>query len=313
MELARESLVLCHGISFSLGEPAPFLRLRQAEQWINEPLTQGRTLSIEIGELKWCLGYVTMSNEGQRSHHICPRSKALNTGTQCAACRRLDQTKFMHHFHKTGEAPEGLRRYLEQPHFLYVASFANGTTKVGTTSTQSKWTRLVTQGAVSARYIARAADGAAIRILEDLVTEHCGLRQQIRQKAKIQGLSSWEHDLSSLEALNATEADKARGFLAAQRGLEGYGISLLDEPWQHPSYSSTVIQAWDERRLHAWTGPLLGQRISMQIHGVLGQSLLVDTGPQSNLMLLDAAEIKTRSLGVGAANFAEQGGQSSLF
>ncbi|MCW4464113.1 DUF2797 domain-containing protein [Glutamicibacter sp. MNS18] len=313
MELARQSMALCHGIGFSPTERSPFLRLRHGGQWINEPLDEGRTFSLQIGETKWCLGYVRMSDDGRRSHHICPRTKALNSGTQCAACRRLDQTKFMHHFHKTGEAPEGLRRYLEQPHFLYVASFANGTTKVGTTSTQSKWTRLVTQGAVSARYIARAADGAAIRILEDLVTEHCGLRQQVRQKAKIQGLCSWEHNLDSLESLNTGQAERARAFLAAQRGLEGYGITLLDEPWQQPEYGRSVVRAWDDRSLQAWPGGLPGRKISLQLRGVLGQSLMVDTGPETNLVVLDAAELKTRSLRVGPAHFGEQGGQSSLF
>lgn len=313
MELARESLALCHGVGFSPGAPAPVLRLRQGEQWSEEPLAPGRALSLEVGELKWCLGYVSMSGDGRSSHHTCPRTKALNSGTQCAACRRLDQTKFMHQFHKTGQAPEGLRRYLEQPHFLYVASFANGTTKVGTTSTQSKWTRLASQGAVCARYIARAADGAAIRILEDLVTEHCGLRQQVRQKAKIQGLSSWEHNLNSLQALNAEEAGRARGFLGAQRGLEGYGISLLDEPWHQPGYAQAVVQAWDERRVHGWTGTLPGSTVSVHLHGVLGQSLLVDTGEGSNLVLLDAADLKNRSVLVGSASFQHQGGQASLF
>lgn len=313
MELERVEQPICHGISFSPSEPAPVLRLRQGEQWINEPLSSGREFSLLTGELKWCLGYVTMSSAGERRHLICPKRKALNTGTQCAGCRRLDQTKFMHHFHRTGEAPAGMRRYLEQPHFLYVASFADGATKVGTTSTQSKWSRLATQGAVSARYIARANDGAAIRVLEDLVTEHCGLRQQIRQKAKIKGLCSWDYDAQSLQTLNTSEAHRAKDFLSHQRGLESYGITLLDEPWEHPAYSRRVIDAWNKRAIHQFSGPLQGESVSVQLHGVLGQGLLVDTGPGSALMILDAAQLKTHALEMGEADFSQQGGQRSLF
>lgn len=254
-----------------------------------------------------------MSSDGERSHLVCPKTQVLNTGTQCARCRRLDQTKFMHHFHRTGEAPAGMRRYLEQPHFLYVASFADGTTKVGTTSTQSKWGRLATQGVVCARYIARTIDGAAVRVLEDLVTEHCGLRQQVRQKAKIKGLHSWDYSEQSLQALNDAEAERATNFLAAQRGLDVYGVTLLDERWEHPSYSRRVINAWDERAVHAFRGSLPGHTVSLQLHGILGQSLLADTGPGSAMVVLDAAELKTRALAVAEADFSGQGGQSSLF
>lgn len=294
MILERENRQLCHGISFSQNEPEPMLRLRRGDQWINEPLRENRSILLRVGETKFCLGYVTMRADGSRSLYPCPKLKGLNTGTQCDGCRRLDQSKFMHQFHKTGEAPEGLRKYLEQPHFLYVASFADGTIKVGTTSTQSKWVRLAQQGAVCARYVARASDGAAIRILEDLVTEHVGLRQQVRQKAKIKGLTSWTLDLQALDEANATAASKAQGFLESQGNLATYGVELLSERWQHPDYARAVIQAWDSKSVHPWTAPVPGAEISLRIKGVLGQSMLVDSGAGSTLRLLDAAELKTR-------------------
>ena len=305
--------MLCHGISFTPHEEAPMLRLRQGEEWINEPLRLHRAFSLRVGELKWCLGHVTLSAHGQRVHHRCPDLRPVKHGTQCPRCQRADQTRFMHQFHKTGQAPEGLRRYLEQPHFLYIASFADGSTKVGTTSTQSKWSRLATQGAVAARYIARASDGAAVRVLEDLLTEHRGLRQQVRQKAKVQGLSAWTHNTESLLDLTAAAAQGARDFLAAQHGLENYGITLLDEPWRQPPYARSVLAAWDERLIHPWDGALAGSTVSVRIRGILGQVLLVDRGPDSDLALLDAAQLKTRDLRLGAARFAEQGGQSALF
>ncbi|TAP27936.1 DUF2797 domain-containing protein [Arthrobacter sp. S41] len=313
MEFPSASRQLCHGISFSQHEPAPMLRLRTADQWKTEYLELNRSLSMDVGELKFCLGYITMNRDGSRNTLPCPKTKALRTGTQCDSCRRLDHSKFMHQFHKTGEAPEGMRKYLEQPHFLYVASFAHGATKVGTTSTQSKWTRLAQQGAVIARYIARANDGTAIRVLEDLVTVHVALTQQVRQKSKIKGLVSWELDLAQLDEINEQAASKARDFLGAQRGLDTYGVELRDELWEQPAFAHPVIEAWNSRTLHAWNSALPGATADLRIRGVLGQSIMADSGEGTTLRLLDAAELKTREVQLRQqyGEFKEE--QSALF
>ncbi|MFJ2621541.1 DUF2797 domain-containing protein [Glutamicibacter sp. NPDC087344] len=313
MVFASEVRQLCHGISFSQHEPEPTLRLRRGDEWSNEPLRANRSLSLTVGEQKFCLGYITMNADGSRDNHPCPKHKAVRTGTQCDFCQRRDQSKFMHHFHKTGEAPAGMRTYLEQPHFLYVASFAHGATKVGTTSVQSKWSRLAQQGVVVARYVAGAADGAAIRVLEDLVTEHVGLGQQVRQKSKIKGLTSWELNLDGLEKINQSSANQTREFLAAQRGLETYGIEVLDQRWQQPDYAQAVIEAWDIRSLHPWDQKIVETTLKLRIRGVLGQSLMVDSGPSTTLRLIDAAELKTRELKIAEELGDFQEAQSALF
>ncbi|WP_334123927.1 DUF2797 domain-containing protein [Glutamicibacter sp.] len=313
MDLASVSRQLCHGISFSQHEPAPMLRLRTGENWNTEYLELNRSLNLEVGDLKFCLGYITMNRDGSRNVLPCPKNKALRTGTQCESCRRLDHSKFMHHFHKTGEAPEGMRKYLEQPHFLYIASFAHGATKVGTTSTQSQWTRLAQQGAVIARYIARANDGTAIRVLEDLVTEHVGLSQQVRQKSKIKGLVGWELDYQQLDVTNEQAANQARDFLATQRGLENYGVQLLDQLWEQPSFARPVIDAWNTRSLHAWSSTVAGSRHKLRIRGVLGQSVMADSGEGTTLRLLDAAELKTREVELSEERGEFQEEQSALF
>jgi len=313
MELASVSRQLCHGIGFSQHEQAPMLRLRTGENWKTEYLELNRSLSLVVGDLKFCLGYITMNRDGSRNVLPCPKTKALRTGTQCESCRRLDHSKFMHHFHKTGEAPEGMRKYLEQPHFLYIASFAHGATKVGTTSTQSEWARLAQQGAVIARYIARANDGTAIRVLEDLVTEHVGLSQQVRQKSKIKGLVGWELDYQQLDAINGQAANQARDFLAAQRGLETYGVQLRDELWEQPGFARPVIDAWSTRALHAWSSPVPGARHKLRIRGVLGQSIMADSGDGTTLRLLDAAELKTRQVDLAEERGEFREEQSALF
>lgn len=313
MELETASRQLCHGISFSKHEPSPVLRLRRGETWINEELAKNRRLRLQVGEHKFCLGYVTMNADGSRNSMPCPKDRAVRTGSQCEGCRRRDQTKFMHHFHKTGEAPAGLRKYLEQPHFLYIASFAHGVTKVGTTSTQSRWSRLAQQGAVIARYIAGAPDGAAVRVIEDLVTEHVGLSQQVRQKSKIKGLTSWEMNLAQLDEINTEKANAAREFLSSQRSLQAYGIELLDELWQQPDFARPVVSAWDSQVLHPWTDSIADSTLTFRLRGVLGQSLLVDQGPDSTLRIIDAAELKTRSMTVAEEHGEYDQEQSALF
>ncbi|WP_313813673.1 DUF2797 domain-containing protein [Glutamicibacter sp.] len=313
MEFENAARQLCHGISFSQHEPDPILRLRRGETWINESLAANRHVQLRVGELKFCLGYVTMNDDGSRNMLPCPKNKAVRTGTQCEGCRRLDQTKFMHHFHKTGEAPAGLKKYLEQPHFLYIASFAHGVTKVGTTSTQSKWSRLAQQGAVIARYVAKAPDGAAIRVLEDLVTQHVGLSQQVRQKSKIKGLTSWELNYAGLDEINSGSARQTREFLAGQRGLDAYGIELLDEFWEQPRFAVPVVSAWDRHTLHPWGASIPDSTLNFRLRGVLGQSLLVDHGDESTLRLIDAAELKTRDVRISDDNSEFQEEQSALF
>ncbi len=169
------------------------------------------------------------------------------------------------------------------------------------------------QGAVIARYIARANDGTAIRVLEDLVTEHVGLSQQVRQKSKIKGLVGWELDYQQLDVTNEQAANQARDFLATQRGLENYGVQLLDQLWEQPSFARPVIDAWNTRSLHAWSSTVAGSRHKLRIRGVLGQSVMADSGEGTTLRLLDAAELKTREVELSEERGEFQEEQSALF
>nr|WP_321164498.1 DUF2797 domain-containing protein [Arthrobacter sp. Soil763] len=118
-----------------------------------------------------------------------------------------------------------------QPHWLYVATFANGASKIGTAADLRKWNRLAEQGAVTARYVARAADGRVVRILEDQVTRDAGLPQQIRSAAKAAALTAPPPE-TTLEALNARAAAAVRELLAR---AGGDGFDVVDEQWQRPA------------------------------------------------------------------------------
>lgn len=65
------------------------------------------------------------------------------------------------------------------PHWLSIATFADGATKVGTASDLRKRPRLVEQGAVSARYLAFADNGCIVRILEVEITRDLDLTRAV--------------------------------------------------------------------------------------------------------------------------------------
>ncbi|MEV7605426.1 DUF2797 domain-containing protein [Paenarthrobacter sp. NPDC089322] len=142
----------------------------------------------------------------------------------------------MHDFHRGGSVPSGMRAYLMQPHWLYVATFAKGATKVGTASSQRKWNRLAEQGAVHASYVAHAEDGKVVRILEDLVTRELGLVQQVRSAAKAAALVE-PRPAVELVSINRGHADRVRRLLD---GLAMTGFSLVEEEWDRPALADPL-------------------------------------------------------------------------
>ncbi|WP_347037670.1 hypothetical protein AAHB37_13160 [Glutamicibacter halophytocola] len=101
--------------------------------------------------------------------------------------------------------------------------------------------------------------------------------------------------------------------MAAQRGLETYGVQPRDELWEQPGFARPVIDAWSTRALHAWSSPVPGARHKLRIRGVLGQSIMADSGDGTTLRLLDAAELKTRQVDLAEERGEFREEQSALF
>ena len=75
-----------------------------------------------------------------------------------------------------------MRAYAQQPHRLYIATFPDGSSKVGTSSQRSTPRRLDEQAVATATYIAQAPDGLLIREAEDAVTRIANI-PQVKQVA----------------------------------------------------------------------------------------------------------------------------------
>ncbi|MGY3320023.1 DUF2797 domain-containing protein [Arthrobacter sp. TE12232] len=181
---------------------------------------------------KRCLGHHKVHGPADRDHIPCPARAEAARGSQCQRCFVLDDSRLIHDFHRGGRVPPGLRAYLMQPHWLYIATFAGGASKVGTASHLRKWNRLAEQGAVVARYVARAEDGRVVRILEDMITRDAGLPQQVRSAALAGLVAAVE-----LDALNRRLAAEVRDLLS-RVPADGFGI--VDEPWLRPGLAEVA-------------------------------------------------------------------------
>lgn len=150
---------------------------------IQIPLTPGAYLGLRIprdseGELyRYCAGYTTgtSNNAAPESAGIrrvpCPEGTRIQRGQQCPRCTARDEFTALHSAHLyPGTLTESMRAYAMLEHRLYIATFPDGTHKVGTSSLHSTPRRLDEQAVATATYIALAPDGLAIRRAEDAVT-----------------------------------------------------------------------------------------------------------------------------------------------
>ncbi|WP_442018752.1 DUF2797 domain-containing protein [Paenarthrobacter sp. 2TAF44] len=258
--------MLVHGIAWDSSSPALRL-LRPDGEFSDVALAPGSTLGLRVMPGVWCLGHTKVHGPGNRTHVPCRSGSPAERGKQCGACFAKDDSRLMHDFHRGGSVPTGLRAYLMQPHWLYVATFANGATKVGTASAPRKWNRLAEQGAVHASYVALAEDGRVVRVLEDLVTRELGLVQQVRSAAKAASLVEPRPGVE-LVATNRRHAAQVRGLLS---GLAMTGFALVEEEWQRPALADrlcTARAAGSSR--HPYPAAFDGGGHGLRIHSLSG-------------------------------------------
>ncbi|WP_346347147.1 DUF2797 domain-containing protein [Arthrobacter sp. StoSoilB5] len=258
--------MLVHGVAWDSSSPA--LRLFSPDgEFTGVALAQGLTLGLRVLPGVWCLGHTKVHGPGERTHVPCRSGSPAERGKQCGACFARDDSRLMHDFHRGGSVPTGLRSYLMQPHWLYVATFANGATKVGTASAPRKWNRLAEQGAVHASYVAHAEDGRVVRVLEDLVTRELGLVQQVRSAAKAASLVEPRPGVE-LVATNRRHAAQVRELLG---GLAMTGFALVEEEWERPVLADQLCTARAEGGLrHPYPATFDGGGHGLRVRSLSG-------------------------------------------
>ena len=243
-QVAGESAPIQESVPEQLGVPSGVR--------IQIPLTPGAYLGLRIprdseGELyRYCAGYTTgvsgdaapdtAPKSGGASAGIrrvpCPEGTRIQRGQQCPRCTVRDEFTALHSAHLyPGTLTESMRAYAMLEHRLYIATFPDGTHKVGTSSLHSTPRRLDEQAVATATYIALAPDGLAIRRAEDAVTALAKIPQVKQVASKYR---AWTNPLpgAQLRSAHQEAVARARETLAELARTEPeVPLTALDEPW----------------------------------------------------------------------------------
>lgn len=241
--------------SHTIGTATPTEAHRPTGTRVQIPLTPGAYLGMRIPHdtsgtpHRYCNGYTT-GNTPHTDHPTsqtvgrntgstpginripCPEGNRIERGQQCPRCATRDEFTALHSAHLyPGTLTEGMRAYAMLEHRLYIATFPDGTHKVGTSSLTSTPRRLDEQAVATATYIALAPDGLTIRRAEDAVTALAALPQVKQVASKYR---AWTKPLPgpSLRAAHQEALTAARAALATLTKTEpNLSLSPLDEPW----------------------------------------------------------------------------------
>ncbi|MBF8193032.1 DUF2797 domain-containing protein [Nonomuraea sp. K274] len=213
MHLKPDQRYLWHGITWATGRPT-LLLADTTTGTLGQIEIVGRHLGLKVVDAaRYCTGRYAFTDTFRVGPLCCPQQAAAERGGQCAACLERDDFRFAHQIHQGGHTPPALAAYMTQPHWLYIATFANAVSKVGTAAASRRKSRLDEQGPIRATYLAQAPDGRAVRHLEDALSRELGLTQAIRTTAKLAALISF--DPGHVEDAHEKAVDQAITTLAA--------------------------------------------------------------------------------------------------
>ena len=272
---------------------------------IQIPLTPGAYLGLRIprdsaGELyRYCAGYTTGTSNDAAPESAgirrvpCPEGTRIQRGQQCPRCTARDEFTALHSAHLyPGTLTESMRAYAMLEHRLYIATFPDGTHKVGTSSLHSTPRRLDEQAVATATYIALAPDGLAIRRAEDAVTALAKIPQVKQMASKYR---AWTNPLpgAQLRTAHQEAVARAREALAELARTEPeVPLTALDEPWI-PSLAMNrpyaALRAQSPEPLAPCDSGLESGAAGFFCTGAAGQFLSAHTGDADAAFLVNTA------------------------
>ena len=272
---------------------------------IQIPLTPGAYLGLRIprdseGELyRYCAGYTTGTSNDAAPESAgirrvpCPEGTRIQRGQQCPRCTARDEFTALHSAHLyPGTLTESMRAYAMLEHRLYIATFPDGTHKVGTSSLHSTPRRLDEQAVATATYIALAPDGLAIRRAEDAVTALAKIPQVKQVASKYR---AWTNPLpgAQLRTAHQEAVARAREALAELAHTDPeVPLTALDEPWI-PSLAMNrpyaALRAQSPEPLAPCDPGLESGAAGFFCTGAVGQFLSAHTGDADAAFLVNTA------------------------
>jgi hypothetical protein len=304
MTSLRDGDYVCHGVTWATGDPRLLLAPLPGGPLIYAEIMHER-LGYQVGIGRWCTGRYQFLDTVHVEAVACPLRAPSGQGGQCARCAGQDEFRFAHQMHHGGTIPEALRRYMDQPHWLYLATFADGTSKVGTAAEPRKRSRLDEQGALFATYLAQADDGRAVRHLEDALSRRLDIPQTVRAAAKLQALAG-------VGNLSTARDTHEKNIVRAAEALAGMNIPLALETWEPPTEGERLRGHVGERALYP-------HDLREGEHGFtplscIGSSVLaVLDGEDAMAYLLDLGVLKGRRIALGPFSSPEAATQPALF
>lgn len=295
---------VCHGITWATGDPRLLLApLPDGPLVYAEIMNQRLGFAVDTG--RWCTGRYQFADTVRVEALACPNRTPTEQSDQCARCFRQDEFRFAHRFHQDGNVPEALRQYMDQPHWLYLATFADGATKVGTAAEPRKQSRLDEQGALTATYLTRSPDGRAVRHLEDAITRSLQMPQTVRASTKLKALTNLT-DLSTASATHDHHVARAADALAA------IDIPAMLETWTPPAEGDRMRVADGVRMLYPHD--LRDGEHGFTVVSCIGtQVLAVLDGDDEVNYVLDLGALKSRRITFGPFASPTAALQNSLF
>lgn len=307
-EVGTEQLVL--GVSWP--DRVPHLNLTSVQGF-------GRTRVPVLGRLgfrvtadgRYCTGWYGFDDDGGR-RWPCPDRHRTSGSRQCADCALRDQFRFVHQGHLGGYVPAALESYLAAPHWLYLATFADGFTKVGTASASRKQTRLDEQGPVCASYLAYAANGRLVREAEDEVSRRLEVPQHRRRAAKAAAYVR-PAMRSRVEARHQETVAQAAELITGTVWADGLEPSR--DLWTPPPAAAALLDAPPSGSRHAYPHALSDGEHGLQVGAAAGPAVLVRTerGADALRYVADLGQLAGCRIVLGDYTSAEAELQEPLF
>jgi hypothetical protein len=265
---------------------------------------------------KFCTGRFGIVAETSTERVPCAAERLAKRSGQCEQCAAQDEFKLIHHVHTGGQATPALTRYMAQPHWVYIATFADAASKVGTAAELRKKSRLAEQGPIMASFVARAADGKIARYIEDAVTRTLEVSQFKRGAAKVAALASPVD--SRIIAEHHDKTVKRAGEMVDDWARRSSGVAPLAERWNRPEEMEPFL---GPRQAGGWTPyphDLQSGQHRLFVDACAGQGLLARTSESEQdddpvRYTVDLGKLKGLRIVTGDYSSPEFSVQSALF
>ena len=236
-------------VSFSKNEEPVLLIAR--DDIITPLYPLGKTFTLQFDtSARYCSGWYDMNNG---ENHPCPDNSSIDSKYElCPACQ--NRTGFNPAFyHATSVSKQQEQRNL-QPHFLYLAHFAKGITKVGISYARRGNSRLLEQGARTALVLDTFPTAHIARQYEARIATFPGIVENVQLRKKIELLYQSYDKEAAIEELTTTRTsiEQALGKEVAKNDVLHLDASYF------PSGISNLSESFDCSGASTLSGTMIG-------------------------------------------------------